>query len=242
MQFTGQAGRHLSHPEHSSGTITTSGPWLKMAPNWGGQWRRQASQLMHSDISMRTGALRHLGLRWCAAMRSSRVAAPTARSIAAGIDPRSRGRLTDGVATAAGARRHTEQGLERKEQLLDHATRLFASRGYASTRVSDICKDAGVAKGLFYWYFENKEALFAELVRSMRAQLAATRAESIDPAADPLTQLRQAVACSVRFIARHTEFFTVLRMERREPTGVGHPARGRRRRRGGRGPPGGRGQ
>ena len=122
------------------------------------------------------------------------------------------------MATAAGARRHTEQGLERKEQLLEHATRLFASRGYASTRVSDICKDAGVAKGLFYWYFENKEALFAELVRSMRAQLAATRAESIDPGADPLTQLRQAVACSVRFIARHTEFFTVLRMERREPT------------------------
>ena len=75
-----------------------------------------------------------------------------------------------------------------------------------------------MAKGLFYWYFENKEALFAELVRSMRAQLAATRAESIDPGADPLTQLRQAVACSVRFIARHTEFFTVLRMERREPT------------------------
>ena len=75
-----------------------------------------------------------------------------------------------------------------------------------------------MAKGLFYWYFENKEALFAELVRSMRAQLAATRAESIDPAADPLTQLRQAVECSVRFIARHTEFFTVLRMERREPT------------------------
>jgi AcrR family transcriptional regulator len=125
--------------------------------------------------------------------------------------------LTGGVATTAGARRHTEQGLERKEQLLAHATSLFANRGYANTRVSDICKEAGVAKGLFYWYFDNKEALFAELVRSMREQLAATRAECIDPAADPLTQLRQAVASSVRFIARHTEFFTVLRMERREP-------------------------
>jgi AcrR family transcriptional regulator len=122
------------------------------------------------------------------------------------------------VANGAAARRHTEQGKERKQQLLDHATSLFATRGYANTRVSDICKEAGVAKGLFYWYFENKEALFAELVRSMRAQLEEARAAAIDPEADPLTRLRQAIESSVRFIALHTEFFTVVRMERREPT------------------------
>ena len=70
MQFTGHAGRHLSHPLHSSGMITTSGPWLKIAPNWGGQARRHASQLMHSSISMRNGSLCHLGLRDRVAMRS----------------------------------------------------------------------------------------------------------------------------------------------------------------------------
>src|SRR6185436_8823808 len=97
--------------------------------------------------------------------------------------------MTDGTPS----RRLTDQGRERKQQLVDQAAVLFEERGYADTRVVDICAGAGVAKGLFYWYFENKEALFAELVRSMRAQLATTRAESIDPAADPLTQLRQAV-------------------------------------------------
>jgi hypothetical protein len=35
------------------------------------------SQLMHSDISIRSGGLSHLGLRSCAAMRSSRVDAGT---------------------------------------------------------------------------------------------------------------------------------------------------------------------
>src|SRR5215470_4724553 len=78
MQSTGQAGRHLSQPLHSSGTITTSAPWLKIAPNWSGQWRRQASQLMHSDISIRSGGFFHLGFRSCASMRSSRVPAATA--------------------------------------------------------------------------------------------------------------------------------------------------------------------
>src|SRR6188474_1204172 len=75
MQSTGQAGRHLSHPLHSSGTMITSAPWLKIAPNVGGQWRRQASQLMHSSISMRRGTFCHFSLRVLVAIRSSRVTA-----------------------------------------------------------------------------------------------------------------------------------------------------------------------
>ena len=55
--------------------MITSMPWLKMAPNCGGQWRRQVSQLMHSDISIRSGAGRHFGLRSRFARRSVRLAA-----------------------------------------------------------------------------------------------------------------------------------------------------------------------
>lgn len=64
MQLTGHTGgRHFPQPEHSSGRMMTSIPWLKIAPNSGGQYLRQLSQLMHSDISMRNGALRHLAWR-----------------------------------------------------------------------------------------------------------------------------------------------------------------------------------
>ena len=69
MQSTGQGSRHLPQPEHSSGTMITSMLWLKMAPNCGGQWRMQVSQLMHSDISMRSGGLCHLPLRARSRMR-----------------------------------------------------------------------------------------------------------------------------------------------------------------------------
>ena len=63
-------------------------------------------------------------------------------------------------------RRHTEHGRERKQQLVDAAAELFAANGYAATRIQDICRRAGVAKGLFYWYFPTKQELFAELVRT----------------------------------------------------------------------------
>ena len=107
-------------------------------------------------------------------------------------------------------RRLTDQGRERKQQLLDQAAVLFSERGYAHTRIVDICEAAGVAKGLFYWYFENKEALFAELVRSMRLRLRTAQADAIDLGADPLVRIRQGTEASVRFMAQHRAFFSLL--------------------------------
>src|SRR3954470_24869987 len=89
------------------------------------------------------------------------------------------------VRGAGDDRRHTEHGRERKQQLVDAAAELFADHGYAATRIQDICTRAGVAKGLFYWYFPTKQALFAELVRSMRLRLRKAQAAAMDPDADP---------------------------------------------------------
>ena len=110
-------------------------------------------------------------------------------------------------------RRLTAQGQERKQQLLDHAARLFAERGYDDTRVIDICKAAGVAKGLFYWYFENKEQLFSELAADIRLRLRRSQAEAMDPAADPLTKIRLGSEASMRFMADNARFFSLLEVE-----------------------------
>ena len=111
-------------------------------------------------------------------------------------------------------RRHTEQGNERKQQLLQAAERLFTQKGYGATRISDICTAAGVAKGLFYWYFPTKESLFAELVRSMRLNLRRAQAGAMDAATDPVTRIRQGAEASVRFMAEHQTYFALLDVER----------------------------
>jgi AcrR family transcriptional regulator len=118
--------------------------------------------------------------------------------------------------TGPGERTLTDQGRERRQQLLDTAGVLFAERGYANTRVIDICDAAGVAKGLFYWYFENKEALFADLVRTMRLRLRRAQAEHVDPGSDPLTRLRRGAEASVRFMAEHMAYFALLELESRD--------------------------
>lgn len=46
---------------------------------------------------------------------------------------------------------------KRKEEFLNIAEELFITKGYENTSVNDIVEKAGVAKGLFYYYFKAKE-------------------------------------------------------------------------------------
>ncbi len=50
--------------------------------------------------------------------------------------------------------------------ILDAALDEFSSKGFASTRLDDVARRAGVAKGTIYVHFRDKETLFQELVRS----------------------------------------------------------------------------
>jgi AcrR family transcriptional regulator len=53
----------------------------------------------------------------------------------------------------------------RPQELLAAALDLFVERGFAATRLEDVARRAGVAKGTLYLYFENKEELFKAVVR-----------------------------------------------------------------------------
>ena len=117
-------------------------------------------------------------------------------------------------------RQLTTQGAERKQQLLDAAARLFAEQGYAATRVVDIVEAAGVAKGLFYWYFENKEALFRELATEIRRRLHRQQAAAMDEDAPALVRILQATVASLVFMAENAPFFSLLEVEGRNVSDV----------------------
>lgn len=109
------------------------------------------------------------------------------------------------------AKRLTRQGKARKEQLMSEAAKLFARSGYYATRVIDIVKSAGVAKGLFYWYFDNKEALFREIVTATRDDLRRAQARAIEGEPDPVTRIAKGIAASLRFAEDHENLYALLR-------------------------------
>lgn len=53
---------------------------------------------------------------------------------------------------------------ETKEKLLIHARKEFMEKGYAKASLRNICKNAGVTTGALYFFFKDKEDLFASLV------------------------------------------------------------------------------
>jgi AcrR family transcriptional regulator len=57
-----------------------------------------------------------------------------------------------------------EKRLARKEQLLMAAQKVFARKGYHDAGVADIVKEAGVAHGTFYIYFQSKREAFEILI------------------------------------------------------------------------------
>ncbi len=59
----------------------------------------------------------------------------------------------------------------RREQVLRHAKRIFARKGYHQTNISDIISRARIARGTFYLYFENKRELFEELLAQVLGEL-----------------------------------------------------------------------
>jgi AcrR family transcriptional regulator len=55
---------------------------------------------------------------------------------------------------------------DRPAEITEAALAAFAEKGYASTRVEDVARRAGVSKGLLYLYFKTKEDLFKAVIRS----------------------------------------------------------------------------
>lgn len=58
-----------------------------------------------------------------------------------------------------------ERGLA-PDALLDSAFRVFAERGYRTTRLDEVAAAVGLTKGAIYYYFEGKEDLLRQAVQS----------------------------------------------------------------------------
>ncbi len=62
--------------------------------------------------------------------------------------------------------RYQRRKEDRPAEITAAAFETFAEKGYASTRVEEVAKRAGISKGLLYLYFKTKEELFKAVIRS----------------------------------------------------------------------------
>jgi AcrR family transcriptional regulator len=80
--------------------------------------------------------------------------------------------LTDGQSTnfnqkSEAMARTIKDPDERRSELVASAQKLFFSKGYERTSVSDIVAEIGVAKGTFYYYFDSKQAILEAMIEEL---------------------------------------------------------------------------
>jgi TetR/AcrR family transcriptional regulator, fatty acid metabolism regulator protein len=114
-----------------------------------------------------------------AASRARTPSAPAARRDAAA--PKVGGSKVGAKETAAGGARD-----DRRKQILKAAVKVFAEKGYHGCRISDVAEEAGVAYGLVYHYYGNKDGLLASVFDTNWAFFA----KAIDEIAESHTTMR----------------------------------------------------
>ena len=85
---------------------------------------------------------------------------PANRRVGASADP-----LGSKLASKPASNR-AERAAERRGAIIEAAMDEFIARGFAATRLDDVAKRAGVAKGTIYLHFKDKESMFEELIRT----------------------------------------------------------------------------
>jgi AcrR family transcriptional regulator len=100
----------------------------------------------------------------------------------------------------------------RRQQILAHARDVFARRGYHEAKIDEIVAMAGVARGTFYLYFEDKRAVFEEIVDRAFTQigLAIMRVDPADPARSVADQIRENIRRLVRTLIEDRETTKIL--------------------------------
>jgi AcrR family transcriptional regulator len=113
-------------------------------------------------------------------------------------------------ATPTRPRKRADKSEARRQAIVAAALAEFCARGFAATRLDDVAKRAGVAKGTIYLHFRDKEALFREIVGTMLVPLVA-----VLEAPPPDIPIRQALERFVDLFVREiyaTERRNVLRL------------------------------
>lgn len=97
-----------------------------------------------------------------------------------------------------------------RNQLLQAAKRLLATKGFHATKIADIAAAADVGTGTFYLYFPTKDALFADLVR----ETAFAAKQAMDAAKAPHADVRERARIGgetfFRFAAENRDVFKIL--------------------------------
>lgn len=77
-----------------------------------------------------------------------------------------------------------------KRRIINAAENLFANKGFDATTISDITKDADIARALIYYYFKDKQGLYESIIQDGNDCISQFAQEAVDTDGSSLDKLR----------------------------------------------------
>lgn len=96
-----------------------------------------------------------------------------------------------------------------KEHLMEVSMKLFATKGYQNTSISQIAKEAGVAKGALYHYFESKEVLLISVIKKGIQNIEHFFSETAKIDDDPKEQLKLLLKKTFESVQSNKEYWSL---------------------------------
>ena len=110
-----------------------------------------------------------------------------------------------------GAKERREREREqRKSHILDTARKLLLEKGLNATSVNQIAKHSELSVGAIYFYFKDKEELFAALQLEGLDLLRQKIHKSVSPESSPEEKIRSIANAYLRFSEKHKNYFDII--------------------------------
>jgi len=105
---------------------------------------------------------------------------------------------------------------EKYYRIINAATKIFAKKGFYQTKVSEIAKEAKVADGTIYLYFENKDSILISLFEEQMKRVLDDMREEIAKEADAVKKIEKFALNHLKLIEQNKDVAEIIQVELRQ--------------------------
>jgi len=111
---------------------------------------------------------------------------------------------------AVTALQHEPERRRRINKIISVARKLFLKKGYRQTTIRDICRASKLSNGTVYFYFKNKDAIYAHIYEECFQFLIAMMEQSLNHDMPPFEQIETVLKTYLKYFIEHREMWEML--------------------------------
>lgn len=105
---------------------------------------------------------------------------------------------------------------DKYERIIQAATKVFAQKGFFGSKISEIAKEAGVADGTIYLYFENKDDILISIFEEKMQFVLDNMVKELSKETGPIEKLKRFAQVHLQLIEENKDIAELIQVELRQ--------------------------